>query len=354
MARRSLSCRATAFSDEQEAELLEVLERTIFSPRRRGRPSRRRWRPRCRPRPCGGLAGRVNHLDQRRPAGGDGEVAGCHQLGRLLVAGVLDALHQVLRGADLSQRLATVLDGQVGALLVRGWGETIIAFRVLRMLTPSAEMVDSGLVQGTTLAITPIGLANFASPAPCLLDEVAGLGAAHVPKAAPRLVALNLGHLVLVDADAGLFDGQPGQLPGRLFLLPLQPGGHHLVDLLLGPMLDDFEGPACPGTFPECRPSLFEVSLCGVMCRCRRRGDRRLPGGNAAPSRATCSVPALTLFDLHPARVFDLLDDRIRCRGASCRRRMSASTPAACGPGRSWRSGPAPPRRARGGPAGPS
>jgi len=47
---------------------------------------------------------------------------------------------------------------------VRGCGETIMALRVFRVDSPMQQMVDSGLVQGTTSAMTPIGLAYLRMP----------------------------------------------------------------------------------------------------------------------------------------------------------------------------------------------
>ena len=39
-----------------------------------------------------------------------------------------------------------------------------MALRVFRVDSPMQQMVDSGLVQGTTSAMTPIGLANLRMP----------------------------------------------------------------------------------------------------------------------------------------------------------------------------------------------
>ena len=47
---------------------------------------------------------------------------------------------------------------------VRGCGETIMALRVFSSASPMQHTVDSGLVQGTTLATTPRGLANLRMP----------------------------------------------------------------------------------------------------------------------------------------------------------------------------------------------
>ena len=86
---------------------------------------------------------------------------------------MIEGCHRVLRDAGVCEIMeaATFLSAFLPYSTVayelpsvRGWGETIIAFLVFKMLRPMQQTVDSGFVQGTTLATTPMGLANVRSP----------------------------------------------------------------------------------------------------------------------------------------------------------------------------------------------
>ena len=78
--------------------------------------------------------------------------------------------------------------------------------------------VDSGLVQGTTLATTPKGLANLRIPfSRIVLDQVAGPRALLVAHG-PLGLVLDLVELVLEDTDAGLVHREARQRLGRLGL----------------------------------------------------------------------------------------------------------------------------------------
>jgi len=101
--------------------LSKVLERMILSAAAAGSALLSMTDTTLRPRLCGRACRRVDDLDQGL-APVAGKVALLHQLHGLLVGGVLDALHQVLRGAHLGQRLAAILDREVGALSGAGWG----------------------------------------------------------------------------------------------------------------------------------------------------------------------------------------------------------------------------------------
>ena len=160
-----------------------------------------------------GFARAVRCLDHRGTAGRDRQVAHGHQLLRQRDARSLEAQDEVLRGALLLQGGAKHADDLRAVRLLSGCGEKMTASLHLIALIAMLTIVTSGLVTGSSPAITPAGLAYLTMPpVGKLFDDADALGAERVAQDAQDLPPP--GGDPFCAAHAALVHTHPGE-PGK-------------------------------------------------------------------------------------------------------------------------------------------
>ena len=191
------------------------------------------------PHPVGGGATGVGRFHHGGATRGDDQVHRFHQGLGELDGGLGDVLHEVLGRPDLAQAGPHIPTGQRGGAFrrrVRGEDDGVPPLQDRQAVTAERR---GGIGDRRERSDDAHRLGEFQQPAGAvLLDAAHGLHALEVPEGPERLL-LVFEQLVLKDTHAGLLTRQAGA--GLGVLAPVGGPAHcrdHLVDLLLGPMLD--------------------------------------------------------------------------------------------------------------------